>query len=166
MHDIHTRESVLSEHVTAVPKPSEGYGTTQHTNQEAHVPLQHNSPMDAAAPQHDATSNAGSIQVHTDVTIGEVVPPILDQMTDHGANEQASHIGPTFNNDGGTSSLDFVVDLISASVIPAAYPQSTTTDMMTSEPAVHTRTQHTLPNEIPRPDSTIDDRPLLPTAHP
>lgn len=106
------------------------------------------------------------MQVHTDVTIGEVVPPILDQMTDHGANEQASHIGPTFNNDGGTSSLDFVVDLISASVIPAAYPQSTTTDMMTSEPAVHTRTQHTLPNEIPRPDSTIDDRPLLPTAHP
>ncbi|CAD6239401.1 unnamed protein product [Miscanthus lutarioriparius] len=67
-----------------------GYVTNQHIHQEAHVPLQQNSPTKAAAPQPtDATANAESEQeldhehspVHTDVTIGDVVPPILDQAT-------------------------------------------------------------------------------------
>jgi len=33
------------------------------------------------------------MQVHTDVTIGDVVPPILDQVTDQGGTGQASQIG-------------------------------------------------------------------------
>jgi hypothetical protein len=57
--------------------------------------------------------------------------------------------GPNVNVHGGTSSLDSIVDLISASVIPTAHPQTTTTDAMTSEPAVLTQTQHQLPNEVP-----------------
>jgi len=33
------------------------------------------------------------MQVHTDVTIGDVVPPILDQATNQGGTGQASQIG-------------------------------------------------------------------------
>lgn len=40
-----------------------GYGTNQHTHLEAHVPLQQNSPTEAAAPQPtDATTNVESEQ--------------------------------------------------------------------------------------------------------
>ncbi|XP_021306194.1 uncharacterized protein LOC8072946 isoform X5 [Sorghum bicolor] len=164
MHDIHNRDNIQSEHVTEAPNHSKGYGTNQHINHERHVPLQQNSPTEAAAPQPmDAATNAGSEQeldhehspVHTDVTIGDVVPPILGQAMDQEGTGQASHIGRT-------SSLDSLVDLITASVIRTAHRQTTTTDTMTPEPVVLTHTQHQLPNEVLRPDITIDDEPLLP----
>ncbi|CAD6247341.1 unnamed protein product [Miscanthus lutarioriparius] len=162
------------DHQAQPTAPSAGFVTNQHIHREAHVPLQQNSPTKAAAPHPtDATANAESEQeldhehspVHTDVTIGDVVPPILDQATDQGGTGQASQIGsPNVNVHGGTSSLDSLVDLISASVIPTAHPQTTTTDTMTSEAVVLTQTQHQLPDEVLRPDSTIDDEPLLPAA--
>ncbi|XP_002450520.2 uncharacterized protein LOC8076785 isoform X5 [Sorghum bicolor] len=164
MHDIHNGDNIQSEHVTEAPNHSKGYGTNQHINHERHVPLQQNSPTEAAAPQPmDAATNAGSEQeldhehspVHTDVTIGDVVPPILGQAMDQEGTGQASHIGRT-------SSLDSLVDLITASVIRTAHRQTTTTDTMTPEPVVLTHTQHQLPNEVLRPDITIDDEPLLP----
>jgi hypothetical protein len=56
-------------HATTVMSPLiyilfvSGYGTNQHIHQEAHVPLEQNSPTEAAAPQPtDATSNAESEQ--------------------------------------------------------------------------------------------------------
>jgi len=56
-------------HATAVMSPLiyflfiSGYGTNQHINHERHVPLQQNSPTEAAAPQPmDAATNAGSEQ--------------------------------------------------------------------------------------------------------
>ncbi|OQU76399.1 uncharacterized protein LOC8072946 isoform X3 [Sorghum bicolor] len=169
MHDIHNRDNIQSEHVTEAPNHSKGYGTNQHINHERHVPLQQNSPTEAAAPQPmDAATNAGSEQeldhehspVHTDVTIGDVVPPILGQAMDQEGTGQASHIGRT-------SSLDSLVDLITASVIRTAHRQTTTTDTMTPEPVVLTHTQHQLPNEVIRPDSTtIAVEPLLLAAHP
>ncbi|OQU76400.1 hypothetical protein SORBI_3010G141800 [Sorghum bicolor] len=161
MHDIHNRDNIQSEHVTEAPNHSKGYGTNQHINHERHVPLQQNSPTEAAAPQPmDAATNAGSEQeldhehspVHTDVTIGDVVPPILGQAMDQEGTGQASHIG---------------IDLITASVIRTAHRQTTTTDTMTPEPVVLTHTQHQLPNEVIRPDSTtIAVEPLLLAAHP
>ncbi|XP_021317300.1 uncharacterized protein LOC8076785 isoform X4 [Sorghum bicolor] len=168
MHDIHNGDNIQSEHVTEAPNHSKGYGTNQHINHERHVPLQQNSPTEAAAPQPmDAATNAGSEQeldhehspVHTDVTIGDVVPPILGQAMDQEGTGQASHIGRT-------SSLDSLVDLITASVIRTAHRQTTTTDTMTPEPVVLTHTQHQLPNEVIQPDSTIGVEPLLPAAHP
>ncbi|XP_021306193.1 uncharacterized protein LOC8072946 isoform X4 [Sorghum bicolor] len=168
MHDIHNRDNIQSEHVTEAPNHSKGYGTNQHINHERHVPLQQNSPTEAAAPQPmDAATNAGSEQeldhehspVHTDVTIGDVVPPILGQAMDQEGTGQASHIGRT-------SSLDSLVDLITASVIRTAHRQTTTTDTMTPEPVVLTHTQHQLPNEVIQPDITIGVEPLLPAAHP
>jgi len=60
---------ILMKHATAVMSPLiyiffvSGYVTNQHIHQEAHVPLQQNSPTKAAAPQPtDATANAESEQ--------------------------------------------------------------------------------------------------------